>query len=43
MLDAINPDLSAEALTKRYGLDRPLTPEQKRAFRRRLEESNPGS
>ena len=41
MLDAINPDLSAEALTKRYGLDRPMTGRQKKQFRRKMEESSP--
>jgi putative FmdB family regulatory protein len=43
MLDAVNPDLSAEALTKHYGLDRPMTAEQKRQFRRKMEESSPGT
>jgi putative FmdB family regulatory protein len=43
MLDAVNPDLSSEALTRRYGLDRPMTAEQKRQFRRKTEESSPGS
>jgi putative FmdB family regulatory protein len=42
MLDAVNPDLSAEALTRRYGLDRPMTAEQKKTFRRKTEESSPG-
>src|SRR3972149_3366221 len=42
MLDAVNPDLSAEALTKHYGLDRPMTAEQKKQFRRKMEESSPG-
>jgi putative FmdB family regulatory protein len=43
MLDAVNPDLSAEALTKRYGLDKPLTAQQKKQFRRKMEGSSPGS
>lgn len=42
MLDAANPDLSAEALTRRYGLDKPMTAEQKRRFRQKKEESSPG-
>jgi len=42
MLDAVNPDLSAEALTKHYGLDKPMTAAQKRQFRRKTEESSPG-
>jgi putative FmdB family regulatory protein len=43
MLDAVNPDLSAAALTQRYGLDKPMTAEQKRQFRRKTEESSPDS
>ena len=43
MLDAVNPDLSAEALTKRYGLDRPITPAQRKGLRRKVEKSSPGA
>ena len=42
MLDAVNPDLSAEALTRRYGLDKPLTGQQKKQLRRKMEDSSPG-
>jgi putative FmdB family regulatory protein len=43
MLDAVNPDLSSEALIKRYGLDKPMTAEQKKQFSRKMEESSPDS
>jgi putative FmdB family regulatory protein len=43
MLDAANPDLSSEALIKRYGLDKPMTAEQKKQFSRKMEESSPDS
>jgi putative FmdB family regulatory protein len=42
MLDAVNPDLSAEALTKHYGLDKSLTGQQKKQLRRKMEASSPG-
>ena len=43
MLDTVNPDLSSEALIKRYGLDRPMTAAQKKTFRRKMEEASPGT
>ena len=43
MLSAVNPDLSSEALIRRYGLDKPMTAEQKKQFRRKMEESSPDS
>ncbi|HXK33221.1 MAG TPA: zinc ribbon domain-containing protein [Dehalococcoidia bacterium] len=34
MIDAANPDLSFDALVKKYQLDRPMsTPEERKAFR----------